>query len=94
MSLEILPLTGIGEVRAGDDLAALTLSRGIDLRDGDILVVSSKIVSKAEGRVMTAPLASRKILSWMISWITISMGFFVCSSTNCFAPRFRATMRF
>jgi len=45
-----LPLDGIGEVREGDDLAGLVLAVA-DLRDGDILVVTSKVVSKAEGRV-------------------------------------------
>ena len=49
--LEILPVTGIGEVRAGDDLAALAAAHAPFLADGDILVVSSKVVSKAEGRV-------------------------------------------
>ncbi|HUR73792.1 MAG TPA: coenzyme F420-0:L-glutamate ligase, partial [Sporichthya sp.] len=53
-SLEILPVTGMGEVRPGDDLAALAASHA-NLRDGDVLVVSSKVVSKAEGRVLQAP---------------------------------------
>jgi coenzyme F420-0:L-glutamate ligase / coenzyme F420-1:gamma-L-glutamate ligase len=44
-----LPVDGIGEVREGDDLAALVLGAA-DLHDGDILVVTSKVVSKAEGR--------------------------------------------
>ncbi len=47
-----LPVTGIGEVRPGDDLAAL-LGRAAALSDGDVLVVTSKVVSKAEGRVTT-----------------------------------------
>jgi coenzyme F420-0:L-glutamate ligase/coenzyme F420-1:gamma-L-glutamate ligase len=47
-------LGGIGEVRPGDDLAALVLEAA-DLRDGDVLVVTSKVVSKAEGRVVTDP---------------------------------------
>ncbi|HEX6246443.1 MAG TPA: coenzyme F420-0:L-glutamate ligase [Nocardioidaceae bacterium] len=42
---------GIGEVRPGDDLAGLVVA-GADLRDGDVLVVTSKVVSKAEGRVV------------------------------------------
>lgn len=50
MSVEVLPVTGIGEVRAGDDLAALAAAHAPFLAGGDILVVSSKIVSKAEGR--------------------------------------------
>mgnify|MGYP001213274452 CR=1 FL=1 len=45
-----MPLRGIPEVRAGDDLAAI-IAR-FPLRDGDIVVVAQKIVSKAEGRVV------------------------------------------
>jgi coenzyme F420-0:L-glutamate ligase/coenzyme F420-1:gamma-L-glutamate ligase len=45
------PVTGLGEVRAGDDLAAL-LAGAADLHDGDVLVVTSKVVSKAEDRVV------------------------------------------
>jgi len=43
---------GLPEVRAGDDLLALLLPL-VELADGDVLVVTSKIVSKAEGRVRT-----------------------------------------
>jgi coenzyme F420-0:L-glutamate ligase/coenzyme F420-1:gamma-L-glutamate ligase len=43
---------GIGEVDAGDDLAGLLVGAA-DLHDGDVLVVTSKVVSKAEGRVVT-----------------------------------------
>lgn len=46
------PVTGVPEVRRGDDLAAL-LARAVDLHDGDVLVVTSKVVSKAEGRTVT-----------------------------------------
>ncbi|WP_322749348.1 MULTISPECIES: coenzyme F420-0:L-glutamate ligase [unclassified Frankia] len=55
-ALEIIAVAGIGEVRAGDDLSALIVTalsaRELHLRDGDILVVTSKIVSKAEGRLL------------------------------------------
>jgi coenzyme F420-0:L-glutamate ligase/coenzyme F420-1:gamma-L-glutamate ligase len=51
--LECLPVGGLGEVTEGTDLAAL-LSGAVGLEDGDILVVTSKIVSKAEGRVRSA----------------------------------------
>lgn len=47
-----LPVGGLGEVGPGDDLASL-LASAADLRDGDVLVVTSKVVSKAEGRVVT-----------------------------------------
>jgi coenzyme F420-0:L-glutamate ligase/coenzyme F420-1:gamma-L-glutamate ligase len=46
----ILPVHGIGEVRRGDDLARL-VSESFDLADGDVVVLTSKVVSKAEGRV-------------------------------------------
>lgn len=49
--LEIFPVTGLPEVAAGDDLAAL-IADGTDLRDGDVVSVTSKIVSKAEGRLI------------------------------------------
>jgi coenzyme F420-0:L-glutamate ligase/coenzyme F420-1:gamma-L-glutamate ligase len=55
MRLEILPVTGIGEVRPGADLAALIGAAAPWLRDGDVLVVTSKIVSKAEGRLVDIP---------------------------------------
>ena len=51
----VLPVTGLPEITAGADLAALIAEAAPDLRDGDILVVTSKIVSKAEGRVVTVP---------------------------------------
>jgi coenzyme F420-0:L-glutamate ligase/coenzyme F420-1:gamma-L-glutamate ligase len=50
--LEIIPVTGLGEVRAGDDLAAVLADAAPWLADGDILVVTSKVVSKAEGRIV------------------------------------------
>jgi coenzyme F420-0:L-glutamate ligase / coenzyme F420-1:gamma-L-glutamate ligase len=50
--LTVVPVTGLPEITAGRDLAGLIVG-ALDLRDGDILVVTSKIVSKAEGRVVT-----------------------------------------
>jgi coenzyme F420-0:L-glutamate ligase/coenzyme F420-1:gamma-L-glutamate ligase len=44
-------VAGMPEVRPGDDLAELITRAVPDLADGDIVVVTSKIVSKAEGRV-------------------------------------------
>jgi coenzyme F420-0:L-glutamate ligase/coenzyme F420-1:gamma-L-glutamate ligase len=55
MRLEILPVTGIGDVRPGDDLAAVIAGAAPWLVDGDVLVVTSKIVSKAEGRLVPVP---------------------------------------
>lgn len=49
-----MPITGLPEIVAGDDLGALLTARlaeaGPGLQSGDILVVTQKIVSKAEGR--------------------------------------------
>lgn len=49
--IEVWAPDGVGEVRAGEDLAALLLPL-VELRDGDIVAVTSKVVSKAEGRVV------------------------------------------
>ena len=50
--IEIRGVAGIGDVHEGDDLAALVATAAPDLRDGDVVVVTSKVVSKAEGRVV------------------------------------------
>ena len=50
--LEVIPVTGIGDLRPGDDLAATISAAAPDLRDGDVLVVTSKAVSKVEGRLI------------------------------------------
>jgi coenzyme F420-0:L-glutamate ligase / coenzyme F420-1:gamma-L-glutamate ligase len=55
-SLEIVPLTGLPLIGAGDDLTRLVVSalerNGVTPRAGDVLVVAQKIVSKAEGRLV------------------------------------------
>ena len=51
MSVSITPVEGLPEIREGDDLAALIAERAA-LKDGDVLVVAQKVVSKAEGRVI------------------------------------------
>jgi coenzyme F420-0:L-glutamate ligase/coenzyme F420-1:gamma-L-glutamate ligase len=51
--IEIIPLTGIPLIQPGDDLARLlgdAIARAGGLRDRDVLVITQKIVSKAEGR--------------------------------------------
>jgi len=47
----VLPIRGLPEIRPGDDLAAL-IAGAIELRDRDVVVVTSKVVSKAEGRLV------------------------------------------
>ncbi len=48
-SLEVFGIEGLPEVRRDDDLAGLIAAAAPDLRDGDVVVVTQKVVSKAEG---------------------------------------------
>lgn len=52
-ALGVHPLHGLSEIREGDDLGAAIAAVGSALRSGDCVVVTQKIVSKAEGRVAT-----------------------------------------
>jgi coenzyme F420-0:L-glutamate ligase/coenzyme F420-1:gamma-L-glutamate ligase len=54
VTIEVLPVEGVPEVRPGDDLGELlsTALTPIGVRDGDVIAVTQKIVSKAEGRVV------------------------------------------
>ena len=51
-ALEIIAVEGIAEIRPGDDLAALILASDAEMRDHDCLVVTQKVVSKAENRLV------------------------------------------
>ncbi len=48
--VEVLAIEGLPEVHPGDDLAELISARA-ELRDGDVVVVAQKVISKAEGKV-------------------------------------------
>ncbi len=59
--MQVIALTGLPRISAGDDIAALIAQSSVEfpdrsaaLHDGDIIVITSKIVSKAEGRVVEA----------------------------------------
>src|SRR4029453_4199847 len=54
MNIQVLPVEGLPEVRPGDDLASLLAGPlgAIGLGNGDVVAVTQKIVSKAEGRVV------------------------------------------
>jgi coenzyme F420-0:L-glutamate ligase/coenzyme F420-1:gamma-L-glutamate ligase len=54
-AIEILPVEGLPEFRPGDDLGAAVAAAAPWLRDGDVVVVTSKAVSKCEGRLVPAP---------------------------------------
>ncbi|MHA7649133.1 coenzyme F420-0:L-glutamate ligase [Mycobacterium sp. ML4] len=53
--IEILPVRGLPEFRPGDDLGAALSAAAPWLHDGDVVVVTSKVVSKCEGRLVPAP---------------------------------------
>lgn len=67
-SIEILPVLGLPEFRPGDDLAASIAEHAPWIRENDILVVTSKVISKVEGRLVAAPVdpeerdAARRVL--------------------------------
>lgn len=66
--VDVLGLEGIPFVKVGDDLAGLIVeaaeSNGVEIEDGDVIVVAQKVVSKAEGRVIRLDLVepSKKAL--------------------------------
>jgi coenzyme F420-0:L-glutamate ligase/coenzyme F420-1:gamma-L-glutamate ligase len=72
--VRIIGIAGIPEVRPGDDLPALIIDTaardGLSFEDGDVLVVTQKVVSKAEGRivdldgVVPGPFACQIALQW------------------------------
>ena len=67
MSIEIFPVHGIPEVAPGDDLGVIILdgleASGLTLAERDVVVVTHKVVSKAEGRIEPVPddLAYRRL---------------------------------
>ncbi|MET0965047.1 MAG: coenzyme F420-0:L-glutamate ligase [Nakamurella sp.] len=64
LGLHILPVTDLPEFRPGDDLGAAIATAAPWLTDGDVLLVTSKVLSKVEGRLVPSPtdLAERDAL--------------------------------
>jgi coenzyme F420-0:L-glutamate ligase / coenzyme F420-1:gamma-L-glutamate ligase len=61
--ITVSPVTGVPEVEPGADLAALLVAAlPFELQDGDVLVVTQKVVSKAEGRIASAGNKETEIL--------------------------------
>ena len=54
-ALELRAVEGLPEFRPGDDLPAAVAAAAPWLADGDVLVVTSKVFSKVEGRIVRAP---------------------------------------
>ena len=63
MSIEVVPVPGLPEIAPGDDLSALLIAAldrgGIEVHAGDVVAVTQKVVSKAEGRVVPEPRGGR-----------------------------------
>ncbi|MFZ0122106.1 MAG: coenzyme F420-0:L-glutamate ligase [Pseudonocardiaceae bacterium] len=53
--IRILPVRGLPEFRPGDDLIGALVTAAPWLVDGDVVVVTSKVVSKVEGRLIVVP---------------------------------------
>jgi coenzyme F420-0:L-glutamate ligase/coenzyme F420-1:gamma-L-glutamate ligase len=53
--MELLPVAGLPEFRPGDDLAGAIATAAPWLANGDVLVVTSKVLSKVEGRLVPVP---------------------------------------
>jgi coenzyme F420-0:L-glutamate ligase/coenzyme F420-1:gamma-L-glutamate ligase len=72
--ISVLPVAGIPEVRPGDDLAGLIAdgltAGGIGLADENVLVVTQKVVSKAEGRVVDLSTVEPRsqAVEWAARW--------------------------
>jgi coenzyme F420-0:L-glutamate ligase/coenzyme F420-1:gamma-L-glutamate ligase len=67
--MDIAGVAGLPEIRPGDDLAAL-IAGATDVVDGDVIVVTSKIVSKAEGRTVELDdvVPSGFAVEWSAKW--------------------------
>ncbi len=68
-ALSIIPVTGLPEIEQGADLAEL-IAEQIGLADGDIVLITSKVVSKAEGRAVELADVdpSRFAIDWASRW--------------------------
>src|ERR1700752_4434927 len=53
--ITVLPVRGLPEFRPGDDLGAALVTAAPWITDGDVVVVTSKVFSKTEGRLVPAP---------------------------------------
>ena len=61
MTIEIWPIEGLPEIREGDDIGAMLVEplRALRARNSDVVAITQKIVSKAEGRVVADEGAGR-----------------------------------
>ena len=69
--LAIIPVKGIPDVNSGDNLGEIIVSKledqGESFRDGDVAVISQKIVSKAEGRIFNLSRVTPSTFAMMVA---------------------------
>ena len=96
--LEIVPVEGVGEVRPGDDLSRLLAAAAPDLADGDVLVVTQKVVSKAEAQLVPIdpndPESKNRIVEGESVRVLRRRGELVISETRHGFKRLDAALRF
>lgn len=82
--IRIIPIAGVGEVLPGDDLALLITAAAGDgtFQEGDVVVVTQKVVSKAEGRIVPAADKESAIASESVRVLRRSQGGMVISETR------------
>ncbi len=87
--LQIIPVPGLPEIRPGDDLAGLIIDACLqccDLHDHDVLVVSQKVVSKAEDRLVPVdpgdPMAHKPLVERESARILRRRGDLIISETR------------
>jgi coenzyme F420-0:L-glutamate ligase/coenzyme F420-1:gamma-L-glutamate ligase len=82
--IRLIPLVGVPEVAAGDDLVALFVNALApeSLEDRDVLVVTQKVVSKAEGRTLPVDQKQAAILSESKRILRRTSGGMVISETH------------
>lgn len=85
MRLEIFPVEGLPEIQRGDDLAGMILD-ATDVQHHDVLVVTQKIVSKAEGAMVSIdpsdPLSHKPIVERESARILRRRGELIISETK------------
>ena len=85
MKLEILPIEGMPEVRPGDDIGDMIAETGM-VADGDVLIVTQKIVSKAENALVeidaTDPLSHKPLVEQESVRIVRRRGDLIISETK------------
>jgi dehydro coenzyme F420 reductase / coenzyme F420-0:L-glutamate ligase / coenzyme F420-1:gamma-L-glutamate ligase len=84
VTVEVRPLEGIPEVRPGDDLAAMLERplRALGVRDADVVAITQKVVSKAEGRIVPSGVDRRAWVERETARVVARRGDLVIAATR------------